>query len=87
MPKTKQRRAERIARAKEVLGDENRLLTVDEILAITTLTYPAVWKQMKNGKFPLARKIGGNRIGWLKSEVDEWARNLPQNKPGHRRAA
>jgi len=85
--KTIKHRKERIAIAQQICGEDERLLTVEEVLARTTVTYPALWKWMKDGKFPLARKICSNRIGWLKSEVDAWAKNLPPNVPGHKKPA
>jgi len=34
-----------------------------------------VWRWMRDGHFPKSRKLGPNSVGWVKSEVDEWAQS------------
>src|SRR5215471_2139685 len=48
-----------------------RLLSKAEVLAVVNVTYPALWKWMRDGKFPRAR-IVGNKSMWLSTEVAAW---------------
>lgn len=56
-----------------------RLLDKAEILRITGVTYPTVWKMMRRGEFPRGRVFGG-QTRWLSTEVDEWLRKLPKRR-------
>jgi predicted DNA-binding transcriptional regulator AlpA len=53
-----------------------RLLSKHEILAISGLTYPTIWKMMCAGTFPRSRIVGGKSM-WLSSEVQTWLAGLP----------
>ena len=53
-----------------------RLRDKREILAITGLTYPTIWKMMRAGTFPRSRVVGGKSM-WRSDEVDEWFDGLP----------
>lgn len=55
----------------------SRFLTFTEVLAVTGVGRDVIYRMMKKGEFPLSRKIGTQRVGWLESEVDEWANNRP----------
>jgi prophage regulatory protein len=71
------RRKEKIAEAQAMLGDGPRLLCRAEVCAMTSLTYPSIWKKMQDGEFPRSRQVAPGRVGWLYDEVVEWIRNLP----------
>jgi prophage regulatory protein len=57
--------------------DRERLMTKGELLALTGLTYPTIWRMMMAGTFPRSRKISERRVGWLASEVVSWMRGCP----------
>jgi predicted DNA-binding transcriptional regulator AlpA len=38
---------------------------------VNFLSFVTIWRLMRDGKFPRAR-IVGNRVAWLKSEIDHW---------------
>jgi len=40
------------------------------------VTYPTVWRWMRDGKFPVAVEVGG-RIAWLESDIDAWMLSRP----------
>jgi prophage regulatory protein len=40
-------------------------------------SYPWIWKQMREGKFPRCVVVGTN-IAWLESEIDAWIDALPR---------
>jgi predicted DNA-binding transcriptional regulator AlpA len=52
-----------------------RLLCKTEVLAITGVTYPTVWKWMRDGTFPRSR-IAGGRSMWFSSDVESWLAGL-----------
>jgi predicted DNA-binding transcriptional regulator AlpA len=49
-----------------------RFVSKKELLARVGVTYPTIWKWMRQGAFPRARKISETKCGWLESEVNEW---------------
>jgi predicted DNA-binding transcriptional regulator AlpA len=53
-----------------------QLLTRQEIMAITGLSYPTIWQRMREGRFPLSREVGGKAM-WRAIEVDAWISALP----------
>jgi predicted DNA-binding transcriptional regulator AlpA len=48
-----------------------RLLDKAEVLEITRVSFPTIWKWMRAGTFPRARIVGGKSM-WLSSEIDAW---------------
>jgi prophage regulatory protein len=57
--------------------DLDILLTKHEILQVTKLSYPTVWRLMQSGDFPRSLNVGG-RVRWRSSEVQAWLRALPR---------
>ena len=53
-----------------------RLLSKPEVLDRVGVTFPTLWKMMREKKFPQARNLGG-RPAWLESEVEGWIAALP----------
>jgi prophage regulatory protein len=52
-----------------------RLLSRRELLAKVPVSYPTIWKWMREGTFPRSRDIGG-KVAWIESEIDAWIANL-----------
>lgn len=42
-----------------------------------TISKTSIWRWMKSGKFPQARKIGDSRNYWLESEIQRWIKRIP----------
>jgi predicted DNA-binding transcriptional regulator AlpA len=71
-----------------------RLLDRKELTAKVNLTYPTIWKLMREGTFPRSVVIGGKTL-WLEHEVDEYIARLPRRQlkgetagvPYHKRKA
>jgi predicted DNA-binding transcriptional regulator AlpA len=60
-----------------------RLLSKGEVLDKLGVTYPTVWKLMREGAFPRSVVVGG-KVAWLEHEVDEFIANLPRRRlKGH----
>jgi prophage regulatory protein len=61
-----------------------RLLSKGEMLEKVGVTYPTVWKLMREGAFPRAVVIGGSKNAWLEHEIDAWIAGLPRRRlKGH----
>ena len=54
----------------------DRLIYRPELLRRVGLSYPTIWKQMRDGKFPRGRAVGG-KTAWLESEIDSYIAGLP----------
>jgi len=60
-----------------------RLLSRAEVLAVVNVSYPALWKWMRDGRFPRARIVGASgstKRMWLSTEVAAWLSNLPPTR-------
>lgn len=53
-------------------------LTVAQVLAIIGVSYATLWRWQKGGHFPHRRKLGPNRVAFLRSEVEEWIESRPR---------
>ena len=56
-----------------------RLVSRDEVLVRTGMSYPTLWAWMREGKFPRSRDVGG-RAMWLASDIEAWIVNRPLRK-------
>ena len=59
------------------------LLTKVEVCSLTRMTYPTIWKLMREGRFPRSRVAGGgdnSKSVWLASEVATWLTQLPRRR-------
>jgi predicted DNA-binding transcriptional regulator AlpA len=53
-----------------------RFMSRRQVLEATTLSYPMIWRKMREGKFPRGREVDG-RTCWLASEIEEWILSRP----------
>jgi len=61
------------------------LLSKREVLKLTGVSYPTIWKWMQQGNFPRSRLLGepGSktaRVCWYAHEVEAWLAGLPLQK-------
>jgi predicted DNA-binding transcriptional regulator AlpA len=56
-----------------------QLLTRQEIMALTGLSYPTIWAWTQDGRFPRALKVGGKNM-WRAIEIDAWVRGLERRE-------
>jgi predicted DNA-binding transcriptional regulator AlpA len=55
-----------------------RLLSRREVCErLGGISYPTIWKWMREGRFPKARVLNGGKLGWIESEIEEWIRGQP----------
>ena len=48
------------------------LLTISEVVKVTRLSKPTVYKMIRTGNFPKQLRIGTCKVAWLQSEVMAW---------------
>ena len=53
-----------------------RLIFKPEVLHRVGLSFPTIWKMMRQGRFPPARIIGG-KSAWIESEINDFLAGLP----------
>jgi prophage regulatory protein len=53
-----------------------RLIFRREVLRRVGLSYPTIWKMMRQGRFPRSRVCGG-KSAWLEHEIESWIEGLP----------
>jgi predicted DNA-binding transcriptional regulator AlpA len=56
-----------------------RLLSKGDVLDKVGVTYPTIWKLMREGTFPRSVVVGG-KVFWLEHEVDEYIAKLPRRR-------
>jgi predicted DNA-binding transcriptional regulator AlpA len=56
-----------------------RLLDKVELLKRVPLSFPTIWKMMRDGTFPRSLVVsGGTKTVWLESEVTQWILSRPR---------
>jgi prophage regulatory protein len=64
-----------------------RILRVNDVLAITGLTKPTLYRYMSNGKFPRPVSLGERAVGWREEVIAEWlASRAPKEQPAEPRS-
>jgi prophage regulatory protein len=56
---------------------EDRLLDVKEVSRRTTLSRARIHGLERAGRFPKRRKVSGNKVAWLESEIAAWISSGP----------
>jgi prophage regulatory protein len=59
-----------------VAANQVRLISKPEVLDRVGVTFPTIWKWMREGKFPRSRELGG-KVAWIESEIEAWIAALP----------
>jgi prophage regulatory protein len=55
------------------MADSDKIvLDLEGVIALTTLSQSTIYAMAKRGEFPKQKKIGPNRVVWLRSEVVAW---------------
>ena len=53
-----------------------QLLSRQEVVAISGLSYPTIWQWTREGRFPRALVVGGKSM-WRATEIADWIKSLP----------
>jgi predicted DNA-binding transcriptional regulator AlpA len=72
-------------RAKKFTADDSDnappvFLDKAEVLRRVSLTYPMIWKWMREGTFPRSRLVGVAKTVWLESDIIRWMKDRPITK-------
>ena len=59
---------------------ETRILSKGEVLERVGVTFPTLWKLMRENKFPRSVIIGDGKVGWFAHEIDEYLAKLPRQQ-------
>jgi len=55
------------------------ILRFAEVLALTGFkSRTTIWRKLKSGDFPDPIDLGGDQIGWLQSDIEEWIASRPR---------
>lgn len=46
------------------------MLKLQQVVELTTLSYPTIYRLMAKNLFPRPVKIGGRRVAWRKTDID-----------------
>ena len=63
------------------------LLSLPEVMRLTTLRQSAIYARMNAGTFPASRQVGLRKVAWPAGEVLDWIAALPKRTPSGRPAA
>ena len=58
----------------------NRLIRLSEVEYLTGLKKSEIYKRIKEGRFPLAVKLGARAVAWKSVEIEEWIESRPRVK-------
>jgi prophage regulatory protein len=61
---------------------EERLLDVKEVSRRTTLSRTRIHVLERAGRFPKRRRVSGNKVAWLESEIAAWIASRPTADEG-----
>ena len=56
-----------------------QLLSRQEIIALTGISYPTIWAMTRRGNFPRAIVVGG-KSKWRATEISEWLNSRPRRE-------
>lgn len=59
-----------------------KFLREPQVAALTGLSKSTRWRLEKLGEFPKKRQLSTKSVGWLASEVEEWAQTRSPIKTG-----
>lgn len=49
-----------------------KLIKIEEVVEMTTLSKATIYRLMKKGEFPCAVHLGAKAVAWMLSEIIEW---------------
>ena len=58
------------------------LIKINELIAMTKLSRPTIYRLIKAGKFPSQLQTSPKTVAWEKSEIEGWIRKLIMEREG-----
>lgn len=53
------------------------IMNIAKVAEVTSVSVTTLERMTREGKFPRPRKISDKRVGWLVTDVVNWANDLP----------
>lgn len=55
-------------------------LSYSDLMNRTNYSRSQIWRKSRdpNDPFPVPRKLGGNKVGWVAEEYEAWEKSRPQ---------
>jgi prophage regulatory protein len=50
----------------------NRILRLKDVATLVGVSETTIWRLEKAGEFPARRRISGNSVGYLASDIQKW---------------
>ena len=63
---------DRMISFEKITGRTPRGKRVEGAEPIVEVSWSTLWKWEREGRFPLRRALGPNKVGWLASELEAW---------------
>jgi len=61
----------------EVVTMEQAILREKDVIRFVGLSRTSIWRKERAGLFPARVRLGGGRaVGWLRADLEAWARGL-----------
>lgn len=57
--------------------DDHRIMRLDEVLWMTSLSRSMLYELIKNSAFPPAVRVDARRVGWRQGDIMEWLASRP----------
>jgi len=57
-----------------------KIIKKKEVMGLTSLSYPTIWRLERKGDFPKRIQLSPNRVGWFEEEVLAWIAEQPRKK-------
>ena len=52
----------------------NKIIKINEVAKITTLSKASIYRLIKAGNLPKQVKLGERSSGWIESEIQDWVK-------------
>lgn len=57
---------------RHIMERAERFLKIDDVVARSGLAKTSIYRRIRSGQFPKSINLGGRRVVWLESELNEW---------------
>jgi prophage regulatory protein len=58
-----------------------KFIVLPKVQEIVPYSASHIWRLEQSGEFPKRIRLGGNRVAWLQSEVENWVNNKIASRP------
>lgn len=58
------------------MPSNDELLTIKEVVQITSMGKTTIYRKIRNGEFPKSRNLGGSLVRWSNNEIQSWIKSF-----------